>query len=113
MADLEDAPEVETPSPPPRSSLLFAMGKLTAEVKGLQDAQGRQREAIEDLPAAITAALSPRFLPLEALIPRMDLLEKSHERTKWLVVGGGAVVLWAFKVLPDVIPLFTPKGPHV
>lgn len=83
---------VETPPSPSRSSLLYAMGKLTAEA----NAHGQQIAALstkqDALPDLIVARLQPQFLSLRADLTlhgtRLDNLEKRQ----WLWMGGGGVV---------------------
>lgn len=83
--------EAETPAP--RSSLLYAMGQLTAETKAHAAEISRMREQQEGLPEKVIAALTPQLSAIQGTLARHDTRIGSLERRQWLVWGGGTTVL--------------------
>lgn len=67
------------------SSVLYALGKLTAETQA-------NKETLQDLPERIVAMLSPRLAALETghsdHIMRLTRLEERQ----WLIIGGLTIV---------------------
>lgn len=71
-----------TPSNHRSSSLLYALGRVEAQVAA-------QAETIKDLPAQIVAIIEPRL----AMIPDHETRLRSLERTRWVVFGGGGLAV--------------------
>lgn len=80
---------------PPRSSVLYALGRLTAETQA-------QKETIYELPERIVAILSPRLASLESGYSAHDVRLTRVEERQWLIIGGltlvsvGTPILLAF-----------------
>lgn len=99
---------VETPASS-RSSILYAMGKLTAETSQLAAEHVRLREAQEELPEKIALAMSPRFTAIETKqivdSGRIDALE----RWRWKAAGGLVVIVmgvgWGLSLVKPLIPI--------
>ncbi|MFZ3194088.1 MAG: hypothetical protein WA154_12900 [Moraxellaceae bacterium] len=101
--------EDETPKAPPRSSLLFAMGELTSEVRNAKDEQGRQREAIDSLPLKVASAIEPRLVSMTAALALLDTRVSKVEQKQWYFAGVIAVVVYAAdKVWPIISAQITP-----
>lgn len=97
---------------PPRSSVLYALGKLTAETTQHAQEVAKLTEAQESLPQKIVLALTPRFRAIEnkqaADSKRIDGLE----RWRWLNSGGLAVLVtgigWVILAYPALRPHLIP-----
>jgi len=81
---------METPTPPASpmptskgSSVLYALGKLTAEVE-------HTRQAVDRTPALVAEAMSPLVARVTALEPRVTALE----RHRWRSAGGMTVIVF-------------------
>ncbi len=75
----------------PRSSLLYAMGKLTATVESHSD-------TLKDLPDQVAQRVLPRVVILEDSVSKLSARMTSVEKRQWLVAGGfSAAVLLAIK----------------
>lgn len=65
----------------PRSSVLYALGKLAAETQA-------HKETLDGLPARIVDMLSPRLGALEAAHTEHKLRLARVEEKQWLLLGG-------------------------
>jgi hypothetical protein len=75
-----------------RSSVLFALGRLTAETAS-------HRETLRELPERIVALLSPRLAALEDAHAGHNLRLARLEERQWLIIGGLTLVAVGTPVL--------------
>lgn len=78
------------------SSVLYAVGKLTAETQA-------HRETLRELPERIVALLSPRLAALEAGQAGHDVRVTRLEERQWLIIGGLIVVASGAPILFTII----------
>lgn len=83
----------DKPAPPNRSSLLFAMGRLSAEAANHAQEIARLREAQEALPGRVISGLAPQLIAMNGRLDSHDTRIGTLERRQWLVWGGGATLL--------------------
>lgn len=82
QGDEEEVVITPPKTPSSRSSVLFALGQLSAQVASLKE-----------IPAQVTAVMLPRITHLEAIAISHDTRLAALERTKYVVWGGGVVIL--------------------
>lgn len=70
----------------PRSSVLYALGRLDAKVED-------HAKAIEAIPQQVAAIINPRLVALEATSSDYGRRIHSLERRQWLWLGGGTVLV--------------------
>jgi len=75
----------ETPSVATRSSVLYALGRLTAETQA-------HKETLQELPERIVAILSPRLAALETGHSGHDVRLTRLEERQWIIIGGLTLV---------------------
>lgn len=85
----------------PRSSLLFAMGKLTAETNQHGSQIAQQAAKMDALPDLIALRLKSRFDTLEETQGTHGKRLTALEQKQWWFLGGGAVLLLIAKPAID------------
>lgn len=90
----------QPPNSPPRSSLLYAMGRLEAQNEN-------QSREIAELPQRIAAEVNPRIVAVEKLAGGFNQRLVALERWNWVHIGtiGGMVVLGgvAMGLMPQLV----------
>lgn len=86
-----------TETPTTRSSVLYALGKLTAETQA-------HKEALSELPERIVAILSPRLAALESGHSGHDVRIARLEERQWLIIGGLTLLSVGTPILLTILP---------
>lgn len=73
-----------TPSTTPSRSVLYALGRLEAQVEA-------QAQTIKELPSQVVALFAPQL----ALIQDHETRIRSLERGRWVLIGGGGLAVTA------------------
>lgn len=86
--DSQPDEEVITPPQPPstRSSVLFALGQLSAQVQA-------QAEELKTVPDRVATSMAARFAHHDLLLTNHGQRLDTIERRMYLVWGGGAVLV--------------------
>lgn len=106
MAD-NMTPDTDSPPAATRSSVLYALGKLTAETEAHRKEIARVADAQEALPDRVVAAINPRFVAIETRQAKDEDRISSLERWMWLHAGGLGVIVtglgWAILVVKPAL----------
>ena len=92
MVDVPDT----TPAAASRSSVLYALGRLTAETQA-------HKETLQELPERIVAILSPRLAALESGHASHDVRVTRLEERQWLIIGGLTLVAVGTPILLTIL----------
>lgn len=97
---VEQVEEVITPPQPPstRSSILFALGQLSAQVQS-------QAEALKSVPDQVAASMLPKLTQMDLLLLNHGQRLDTIERRMYLVWGGGVVLVGLGGVILKFYPM--------